>query len=205
MSTALETIYGVGDLPDRVLLTPMSVIYEEVAGRMNAKKEYHGFLRCSFGKIEGKDILLAKCHPGSASIDSIKVLSGDDRKMVFSGYCGGLAGNLRIGDIVLAVESYFDGNPSKYEHSIDGMDSSKKVRNITKPSMLWEGPLQMQYDTVDMETAYVYKLFGGASASLMLVSDTPGRMPFYMLGEKENSLLKDRLPYLASESLGALL
>lgn len=206
----LKTFFGVSEIPDRIIATPISSIFSEFGKYIRNPNQYNGWWECTMGVVDD-DVMLIKCHPGSTIIDITKAITSPDRRILFSGYCGGLSSNLKIGDIVIAAESVIEGDGNygcgfSLPYDRDEISEMKVCRNISVKSILDETREGLSgFDTVDMETGHVYKIFEGERISTMVVTDLPWEKPFYELESKEKDLVREAISRMVYKSMETFL
>lgn len=201
----LRTLFGLTEIPGNLVVTPSDRIYDEFADRMQDYRDFHGWYRCRVGRVNDRDTALIKTQMGSSIIDPVVALSTENRRMIFLGYCGSLDDITKIGDIVTTNETSFESGDEKYVSKCKNTTRFPSRRNITVSSMLLEDLEALKsFETVDMETFFVYKFFRGPSISMMVTTDIPGRINFYDVGENERRKIEEAVPILVSESVGAI-
>jgi hypothetical protein len=201
-------------IPGKVVLTPISYIYEEFKRRLYVedKERLNGWWDNFTGKTKNKkEVMIVKTHQGNTIVDPILTFNDRCDYLLFLGFCGGLHPNMRIGDITIATQSYFENEDvfykpksnlsevmSMFPYSISGTNLT--VESVIREMLSIKSKLgYFKEDTVsaDQETAYLYRESKTPSASVMLVMDLPLSRSFFELNRLDKKHIKDGINKLS--------
>lgn len=208
MKRILETFFGESNLPETTIVSPINRIYMDIGENIENPKDLKGWWKSRIGRIGKREVLLTKAYPGSSIIDVITALTEHSTYIMFLGYCGGLCEEFEIGDIVTAVQSHIEAEDAIYKPrgNIIFPNGVKSTKNITVKSILLEYPTMVDadFDSIDMETGYVYKYSTCQSESIMIVTDLPGKRPFYLVSDSEKKKIAETIPSLTEKALSIM-
>jgi len=205
---------GTENIPDKIIFTPISRIYNEIKERYDAKERHECWWdNFSYETRNKQEVMVVETHQGNTIVDPILTMNDNCNYLIFLGYCGGLHPNMKIGDITIATASYFENQDVIYRSKTDfskvisRFPNSFPGTNLTVESVLREakalkskipGYLKQGTVSVDQETAYLYKESTSPVASVMVVTDLPLTRTLFDLSDEENKQVRDGAKKLAN-------
>jgi purine-nucleoside phosphorylase len=198
---------GTEKIPDKVIFTPISGIYNEIKGRYNAKERHECWWdNFTYETKNKQEVIVVETHQGNTIVDPILTMNENCNHLMFLGFCGGLQPDMKIGDVTIATQSYFENQYviykpktdfskviSMFPNSISGTNLTvesvlreTKALKSKKPGYLKEGTV-----SIDQETAYLYKESTSAVASVMVVTDLPLTRTVFELSDEENKQIRN--------------
>jgi purine-nucleoside phosphorylase len=203
MDRIRKTFFGKCDVPGSVIITPIAKVYNSIA--LDGEGAYKGWWDSKEGTINGKRYLVSKI-PQRGAIDA--VLSLKDSNILLIGYCGSM-GKVPVGEIVCSSaclkidETEFptlDWTPFRPVATCHSdaflLESEGFLKNVRSKGA----------EAIDMETFDMYKycrLSGNRGMSVLIVTDIPGKLPFYDVREEHKRAIESGIMKV-SKMLGEL-
>jgi purine-nucleoside phosphorylase len=185
----LKGFLGTDTIPKKIVLTPIGYIYDEIKGRYDAKEIRGGWWDNFTYKANNKqEVIVVLTHQGNTIVDPTLIANYRCDYLLFLGFCGGLHPDMKIGDITIATQSYFENGDIIYKPQFDIPEvrsvfpNSIQGTNLTVESVIREtkaikskkpGYLKEGTVSVDQETAYLYRDSEIPTSSVMVISDLP--------------------------------
>lgn len=189
LSKVSRAFLGTDRIPEKVIFAPISGIYNEIRGRHNVKERCECWWdNFTYETTDKQEVMVVGTHQGNTIVDSILTTNGSCNYLLFLGFCGGLHPNMKIGDITIATQSYFENEDKLYEPKLDPFEVSPMFpesilgTNLTVESVIREtaalkskkpGYLREGTVSIDQETAYLFRESESKTASVMVATDLP--------------------------------
>ena len=151
----------------RHVLGPVAVVgamREEVARLHDALEEpravHRGPLTFYAGRLEGVDVLLARCGIGkvNAAVTAQTLLLEGARSLVFTGVAGALSPELRVGDVVVSTDAV--------QHDVDVGPLGYAPGEVPGSGLAWEADAALrEAATAAAEEVTDVRVFAGRVAS----------------------------------------
>jgi len=209
----LKGFLGTDKIPRKAIFTPLSHIYDEIRGRYNAKERCGGWWNnFTYKTKDEQEVMVVKTHQGNTIVDPILCVNDNCDYLLFLGFCGGLHPDMKIGDIAIATQSYFENEdilyrPKSYLSEVEEMfTNSIPGTNLTVESVIREtiatkskktDYLKKDIVSVDQETAYLYRDSELPTASVMVVSDLPLTKTLFELSYADKKRIERGIKKLA--------
>lgn len=176
-----KTFFRWKKIPEIVITTPISLIFQRIAKKRNIQKKSWFFSQ----KVK-KNIGIIKIPPGRACEDVFEVLSWFETKIIHLGFSCAISSSIKIGDIVFIKSSFWKGKERKsYFHDKKIFSENiRSVKGFTVNSVLETYKMKnllkgFDVEVTDMETGILYEKIP-KSMSINIVSDSLVH-PFFFL------------------------
>jgi len=174
------------------ILTPINRIYYR-AKEMIDGREYNGWWKSKYGKIDNKECFISKIPEGIRIIDPVLSLK-NTKFILFAGFCGGVSDYLKIGDVVSPVSINKDEDIQLTSGPINGCIVG---RGVHCDAFLLENDEFLKsnknFSFVDAESYYFHRTCNEikiGAKSIMVVTDIPNKINFFDVDEKYDKLIE---------------
>lgn len=195
-----NTFFGRENLSDRVIITPLSFLYNLLFKDYKTNNETRGWWNSKDIEVDGNNISVLKIPQGYSIMDAVLSLDNPE-KIIFMGYAGGNSEKVKVGSIVYPINA-IKGNEAV---------TLPKSRLITVPDSIHKGSLihsdtfleqdenfirnmlEKGISSVDMETFLFYDISqknNYDSHSFVIVSDLIDKKPFYKISSEDIEQIK---------------
>ncbi len=183
------TFFGREDISKRVIITPLSSLYNSLFEEYPAAKETHGWWNSKDIGVDGKSISVLKVPQGYSILDALASLESPE-KIVLMGYAGGNSGKVGIGSIVyptsaLRGDALVNVQEPMEREIPDSVHKGKLIHADTfleQDEKFIERMHQEGISCVDMETFLLYSAArknNYGAHSFLIISDLIDKKPFY--------------------------
>lgn len=167
-----ECFFGRKYIGGTVVITPAKKIYDRLLDE-NRNETSDGWYKTAF--LPELDTTVIKTHQGRSVVDVLQALP--QGRTLHVGYCGSVS-DFPIGDVVFASDASHIREPGNYPCGHEYAVNEKFGRILSVDSILLDELNLAGTNFVDMETYWVYR-FSERPISILLVTDRPGKEPFY--------------------------
>lgn len=195
-----HAFFGRENLSDRVIITPLSFLYNSLFKDYKTNNETRGWWNSKDIEVDGNSISVLKIPQGYSIVDAVLSLDNPE-KIIFMGYAGGNSEKVKVGSIVYPISAIRGNEAVTLPESklITVPDSIHKGSLIHADTFLEQDNkfinriIKEGISSVDMETFLLYSISeknNYGSHSFVIVSDLIDKKPFYKISSEDIEQIK---------------
>ena len=200
---AFEVFFGTFELPEGIIIiTPISKIYKEIQSQHHFIEKSKGWWQRTKTHINSTPVTILKIPQGYCIKDCLKTFDYKKiKKVIFLGFCGSLNQNIKIGEMVIPQTAIFKNLKAASRIRLRRKYRIKTVSSIILDPISLKKLLRNKINLLDMETYFLYswgERYKVKVISILIVTDQPISLPFFLCKEKEVKLINNSISRLAN-------